>query len=96
MTGSDSPIQTAEIIVPSSDIRDDLPFFTKTLGFRLEQIFPADDPAVAVLSGNGVRLRLDSRCSDKTPCPRLCLQVDDPAAFATGQQIITGTKRYGD
>ena len=39
MTVSANPIQTAEIIVPSSDIRDDLPFFTKTLGFRLEQIF---------------------------------------------------------
>ncbi|MGB2461418.1 MAG: cupin domain-containing protein [Candidatus Puniceispirillaceae bacterium] len=89
MTVSDSPIQTAEIIVPSSDLRDDLPFFTKTLGFRLEQIFPADDPAVAVLSGHGVRLRLDSRCPDETPCPRLCLQVDDPAAFANGEQIIT-------
>ena len=67
MTVSDSPIQTAEIIVPSSDIRDDLPFFTKTLGFRLEQIFPADDPAVAVLSGHGVRLRLDRAVPMKHP-----------------------------
>ena len=50
MTTSDSLIQTAEIIVPSSDIRNDLPFFMKKLGFRLEEIFPADDPAVAVLS----------------------------------------------
>ena len=70
MTAADSPIQTAEIIVPSSDIRDDLAFFTKTLSLRLEQIYPADDPAVAVLSGHGVRLRLDSRCPADTPCPR--------------------------
>ncbi len=89
MTVSDSVIQTAEIIVPSSDIRDDLPFFMKTLGFRLEEIFPADNPAVAVLSGHGVRLRLDSRCANETPCPRLCLQADDPAAVANGEQIIT-------
>ena len=47
MTVSDSPIQTAEIIVPSSNIRDDLPFFSKTLGFRLEQIFPLLLDAVA-------------------------------------------------
>lgn len=89
MTAADSPIQTAEIIVPSSDIRDDLAFFSKTLGLRLEQIYPADDPAVAVLSGHGVRLRLDSRCPAEMPCPRLCLQADDPAAIADGEQTIT-------
>ncbi len=89
MTDADHPIQTAEIIVPSSDIRDDLHFFTNTLGCRLEQIFPADDPAVAVLSGYGVRLRLDTRCSANTTCPRLYLQADDPDAVADGaQQLI--------
>ena len=33
-------------------------FFEQRLGFRLEQIFPADAPRVAVVSGHGVRLRL--------------------------------------
>ena len=45
----------AEIVVPSSGIAADMPFFTKTLGFRLDKIFPADDPAVAILSAHGVR-----------------------------------------
>lgn len=89
MTASDHPIQTAEIIVPSTDVRDDLPFFTNTLGFRLEQIFPADDPAVAVVSGYGVRLRLDAQCPADTPCPGLCLLADDPAAVAGGELSLT-------
>ncbi len=34
-------------------------FFVDRLGFRLDAIFPADDPSVAVLSGHGVTVRLD-------------------------------------
>ncbi len=34
-------------------------FFVERLGFRLDAIFPADDPSVAVLSGHGVTVRLD-------------------------------------
>ena len=50
----------AEIIVPTTDLRKDLPFFTKTLGMRMDMIYPADAPAVAVVSGHGLRLRLDA------------------------------------
>jgi hypothetical protein len=35
------------------EFRDDLPFYTKTLKMRLDMIYPADDPEVAVLSGHG-------------------------------------------
>ncbi|HET6969949.1 MAG TPA: cupin domain-containing protein [Phenylobacterium sp.] len=35
-----------------------LDFFVGELGFRIEAIFPADDPQVATLSGHGLRLRL--------------------------------------
>ena len=53
MDSLDNPLAEAraEILVPSVGIREDMPFFTKRLGFRLDQIFPADDPTVAVLSG---------------------------------------------
>ena len=37
----------------------DRDYYIKQLGFRLETIHPSDDPAVAVLSGYGLRLRLD-------------------------------------
>ena len=33
--------------------------FLERLGFRLEEIAPADDPAEALMSGHGLRLRLD-------------------------------------
>lgn len=35
-----------------------LAFFTDELGFRIEAIFPADDPHTASLAGHGLRLRL--------------------------------------
>ena len=90
MTDSDRTIQKAEIVVPTTDVRDDLPFFTTTLGFRLEQIIPADNPTVAVLSGHGVRLRLDANCPcGYAPCPHLRLLADDPAAVADGELAVT-------
>ena len=48
MNRNDTPPQIqAEIRLPTADLKEDLPFFTKRLGFRLDEIFPADDPAVA-------------------------------------------------
>lgn len=37
---------------------DDFAVLTERLGFRVDVIFPADDPANAVVSGHGLRLRL--------------------------------------
>jgi len=48
-----------EIRLPSKDLHEDLAFFTERLGFRLDTIFPADDPTTATISGHGVRIRLD-------------------------------------
>jgi len=53
-----SLIRSAEIRLPSSDVTRDLEFFKDTLGFQLEEIFPADDPSSILLSGHGLRLRL--------------------------------------
>ena len=88
MTEPDHPIQSAEIVVPSDDVRDDLAFFTSKLGFRLEQIFPADDPEVAVISGHGVRLRLDARCAADTPFPKLRLLAEDPGVLIGGNDYL--------
>ena len=51
-------VQGSQIVVPCQELDKTLPFFLKELGFRLDQIFPADNPAVAVVSGYGVSLRL--------------------------------------
>jgi len=48
----------AEVLLPCADLAPALDFFVGRLGFRIETIFPADDPQVASLSGHGLRLRL--------------------------------------
>ena len=53
-------IQSAQIVLPCANLNKTLEFFTETLGFRVEMIFPADAPSTAVISGYGVTLRLES------------------------------------
>ena len=76
----------AEVRLPSRDLHADLSFYGDTLGFRLESIFPADDPAVAVMTGHGLRIRLDRASSD--PPGTLRLLCDHPEAFAAGKAEI--------
>lgn len=80
-------VRTAEVVLPVEDLKTEMPFFLTELGFRLEQIYPADDPAVAVVSGHGLRVRLD-RNSDATP-GSLSLYCDDPASLAIDGPIVT-------
>lgn len=53
-------IQSAQIVLPCIDLNQTLEFFVERLGFRLEMIFPADAPVVAVVSGYGTSLRLEN------------------------------------
>jgi len=76
-------ISSAQIRLPSSDLKADLPFFQKVLGFKLDKIFPADDPAVAILSGHGLCLRLE-RGSVEPPAS-LRILCDKPHEFADGK-----------
>ncbi len=71
----------AEVTLPTKDVRADIPFFTKTLGMRLEKIWPADDPRVAVVSGHGVRARLDQ---EEDGQGTLRILADDPVLIAGG------------
>ena len=77
----------AEVLLPTQELRDDLPFFTKTLGMRLENIFPADDPSVASFSGHGLRVRIEKGAD--VPPGRLRILTDNPDAFAQGQRHLT-------
>lgn len=81
------PMTEAEFRLPSKDIREDMPFFVETLGFRLEKIFPADDPSVAVLSGHGVRIRLERDASESPGTLRIL--TEDPKSFADGSSELT-------
>ncbi|WP_342078554.1 cupin domain-containing protein [Yoonia sp. SS1-5] len=75
----------AEICMPTSDLRADLAFFGNTLGMRLDMIYPADDPSVAVYSGHGVRVRLEQG----TATPGHLRILTDDADFAEGRTTMT-------
>ncbi len=77
----------AEFLLPTQELREDLPFFTKTLGMRLETIFPADDPSVASFSGHGVRVRIEKGAETSPGVLRIL--TDDPDGFAGGQRQLT-------
>jgi len=64
-----------------------LSFFVQTLGFRIDAIFPADDPGVAMLSGHGLHLRLTRGAPRGLEA--LYLLCDDPAAATDGQTRFT-------
>ncbi|MEM6663304.1 MAG: cupin domain-containing protein [Pseudomonadota bacterium] len=75
------------LVLPSQDLTEDMGFFTRRLGFRLDQIFPADDPAVAVMSGHRMTIRLDR--DHDGPAGVLHVLAPDPAAVAGGETSLT-------
>lgn len=82
----------AQILLPSQDLTKDMAFFSE-LGFRLDQIFPSDDPAVAVMSGYGMQIRLDKN-TENVPATILIFS-DQPERIANGEKQVTapnGTK----
>jgi len=83
----------AEVRLPTQELRDDIPFFTKVLKMQMDMIYPADDPSVAVFSGHGLRLRVDKSAKEHPGTIRIL--TDEPEAFAGGQTRLTapnGTK----
>ena len=76
----------AEVRLPTNDVREDLPFFTKELKMRLDMIYPADNPEVAVLSGHGLRLRIQKDAPEAPGTLRIL--TDDPDSFANGAREL--------
>ena len=77
----------AEVCLPSTDLTADLAYFIETLRFRLDAIYPADDPAVAVLSAHGLRIRLERGAAVAPGVVRLL--SDDPDSIAGGKRELT-------
>lgn len=77
----------AEVLLPTKELRNDLPFYTKTLGMRLDSIYPADDPTNASFSGHGLNVRID-KAADVSPGV-LRILTDDVAGFASGATELT-------
>ncbi|WP_282047676.1 cupin domain-containing protein [Roseibium album] len=76
----------AEIRLPTEDLSKDLPFFTKVLKMRLDMIYPADSPEIAVLSGHGLRIRIEKGAQEKPGTIRIL--TDDPDEFAAGERVL--------
>ena len=82
MVKDSNNIQTAEVVLACSDLEETLAFFVETLQFQIDSIFPADAPAVAIISGYGIRLRLD--CHAKSKPATLRLYCRTPSAVTDG------------
>ena len=87
MTDQPNNVQAAEVCLPSTDLAADLTYYTQTLGFQLDTIFPADDPAVATLSGHGLHIRLERGAAAAPGIVRLLCH--EPDSFAGGARELT-------
>ena len=76
----------AEVRLPTNELRDDIPFFTKVLQMRMDTIYPADDPTVAVFSGHGLRVRIDANANEAPGTLRIL--TEDPDGFADGRRVL--------
>lgn len=76
----------AEIRLPTKALQDDIPFFTKQLKMRMDMIYPADAPSVAVFSGHGLRIRVDKDAPESPGTIRIL--TDDPELFADGARTL--------
>jgi len=76
---------SAEIVLPCGDLDATLAYFVD-LGFLLDAIYPAENPSVAVVSGFGVRLRLDR---DRSGSPGvLRLTCHEPTALSGEDNLV--------
>jgi len=77
----------AEFRLPTNELRRDIPFYTKVLGMKMDSIYPADDPRIAVFSGHGLRLRVEKGAEESPGTIRIL--TEDPDGFAEGQRRLT-------
>ena len=76
--------RSAQVMIACHDIGAALAFYVERLGFRVDSIFPAESPTVAVLRGYGIRLRLDPQATSAVTLRLLC---DEPDRIAEGPLV---------
>ena len=86
MSKQQNPDSLVQVILPTKDLSLNMNFFSD-LGFRLDNIFPSDEPAVAIMSGHGLCIRLDNSANG-TPVT-LHLLTDFPEHFSKDESILT-------
>ena len=87
VTNKAEGVQAFELVLPCPELDKTVAFFTDKLGFELDVIFPADNPTVVVISGHGLRLRLERQGSGDPGTLRLLCR--NPAAVADGVMELT-------
>ena len=86
-----SGVRGAHVLMSCTALEPTLSFFTERLGFRLDAIYPADDPSTAMISGHGLSIRLERGATGGVST--LYLLCDDPVA--TGEGVTTLTSPNG-
>ncbi|OEK00250.1 cupin [Roseivirga sp. 4D4] len=90
----------AQVLIPTKDLTLEMEFFEQ-LGFKLINIFPDDNPEVAVMSGFGIQVRIDKSSKVTTPAihilsdsPELILGTENQLSSPSGTVITVGPKTY--
>lgn len=79
--------RNAQIVLPGRPLTETVAFCREQLGMRLLTIQPADEPAVAVVEGHGVRLRLDAAHPGDPGLLRLESDRDEDFTAPNGTRI---------
>lgn len=86
----------AQVVVATTRFADDVAVLTDEAGFRIDAIWPADRPTTALVSGFGVRVRLESADVDRPV--RVLLVTDERIAERTlpgGTELAVAPRTTG-
>jgi mannose-6-phosphate isomerase-like protein (cupin superfamily) len=82
-----SRVRGAQVLMGCDTLEPSLSFFTQRLGFRVDAIFPADNPTTAMISAFGLQIRLVRGATQGVGV--LYLLCDDPQLTASGDTVLT-------
>ena len=85
---STNSAKAAQVVLLGVPFDPTINFFTNKLGFRVDAIFPADAPSVAMLSGHGLSIRLQPPDGDHTTAGTLRLVCSDPLVLGEGADVM--------
>lgn len=80
-------VRGAQVLMSCEALEPTLSFFVERLGFRIDAIYPADDPSAAMISGHGLSIRLIRGATGGVSV--LYLLCDDPEAAGAGTTTLS-------
>lgn len=82
--------QAGQVVVSGQPFDETVAFFTERVGFQIDRVSPADDPAVAVLSGFGLTLLVDRSLPPAPTTIRLETGAADSVLAPNGMTVTYG------